>query len=517
MPTLNWIGKEAVVNHDKEVPFRLLKKVKVHSVGTNSQNLIIHGDNLEALKALMPYYMGKIKCIYIDPPYNTGNENWVYNDKVNSPKIKKWLGKVVNREDLSKHDKWLCMMYPRLKLLFDLLDNDGIMFISMDDNEIDNLSFLSKELFGETNVEIMIWHQTSTILGAGSGTLRFSPRFRNEHEYIIVCYKNKTNFQFNKISRLSKLKLEYGNSDNDPRGNWISADTCKGERRSNPNGKNYYTYITPKGAKYTRQWHYTFEEMKQFEYENRLYFGVNGTALPRLKKFVNEKRPVTQISIINDVGSNTDGKEDLKTIFTNLVFDYPKPKELIKRLIYLSTTSGNNDLILDSFAGSGTTGHAVLDLNKEDNGNRKFILVEMEDKVVKEVTAERIKRAIQKYDYKAGFEYCELDKPLFNEYGQIDEECSFEQLATYIYFIESNTNLDKKLINKNYVGNYNDTEYYLLFKDKGKNVLTKDFLRNINLNKNKKIIYADKCLIDEKILIKNNIKFKQIPYEIKVY
>jgi adenine specific DNA methylase Mod len=154
MPVLNWIGKEAVANHDKDVPFKLLRKVKGASVGT-SQNLIIHGDNLEALKALMPYYIGQIKCIYIDPPYNTGNENWVYNDKVNSPKIKKWLGKVVGREseDLSRHDKWLCMMYPRLKLLKDLLREDGVIAVSIGDDEVHDLKYLLDEIFGRNNFE----------------------------------------------------------------------------------------------------------------------------------------------------------------------------------------------------------------------------------------------------------------------------------------------------------------------------------------------------------------------------
>jgi adenine specific DNA methylase Mod len=153
MPLLNWIGKEAVVNHDKEVPFRLLKKVKGVSVGEDSQNLIVHGDNLEGLKALMPYYYGKIKCIYIDPPYNTGNESWVYNDKVNSPKIKQWLGKVVGKEaeDLTRHDKWLCMMYPRLRLLRDLLSEDGAIFVSIDDNEHCNLKQMMDEIFGDEN------------------------------------------------------------------------------------------------------------------------------------------------------------------------------------------------------------------------------------------------------------------------------------------------------------------------------------------------------------------------------
>jgi len=185
MPTLNWIGKEAVVNHDKEVPFRLLKKVKSASVGENSQNLIIHGDNLEALKALMPYYQGKIKCIYIDPPYNTGKDEWVYNDRVNSPKIKKWLGKVVGGEsdDLCRHDKWLCMMMPRLKLLKELLNDRGVIFISIDENEEHHLRNLCDEIFGADNfIEKIIWNKRIPKNDKGIG---------NIHEYILVYVKDK--------------------------------------------------------------------------------------------------------------------------------------------------------------------------------------------------------------------------------------------------------------------------------------------------------------------------------------
>src|SRR3989339_1574271 len=165
MPVLNWIGKEAVVNHDKEVPFRLLKKIKAHSIGETSQNLIIHGDNLEALKALMPYYQGKIKCIYIDPPYNTGNEGWVYNDKVNSPKIKKWLGKGVGGggEELCWKEKMFFMLYTGVKLLRDLLSEDGVIFVSIDDNENYNLRQLMNDIFGEDNyIQELIWHSKYT-------------------------------------------------------------------------------------------------------------------------------------------------------------------------------------------------------------------------------------------------------------------------------------------------------------------------------------------------------------------
>ena len=202
MPTLNWIGKEAVVNHDKEVPFRLLKKVKTHSVGDNSQNLIVKGDNLEALKALMPYYAGKVKMICIDPPYNTGFEGWKYSDNVNSPKIKKWLGKVVGSEgqDLCRHDKWLCMMYPRLKLLKELLSDDGVIFINIDDNEQANLKLIMDEIFGEENYKHFVWKKKG---GAGNtekiiGTLT---------EHIICYFKQKSQKPFN--YRVMDRKYKY--------------------------------------------------------------------------------------------------------------------------------------------------------------------------------------------------------------------------------------------------------------------------------------------------------------------
>ena len=223
-----------------------------------------------------------------------------------------------------------------------------------------------------------------------------------------------------------------------------------------------------------------------------------------------------QPNLLDNSGTTDNAARFLADIFGEQeIFSNPKPVELIKHLINISTDK--DDLILDSFAGSGTTGHAVLDLNKEDGGNRKFILVEMEDKIAKDITAERVRRAIKKYDYKDGFEYCELDKPLFDEKGQIEETCDFNQFATYIYFTETQTNIDKKKINGNFIGDYNAIEYYLVFKEKYQNVLDKSILKKIKKDKLKKIIYADQCdLLDEE-LEKNNIQFKQIPYEVKEY
>ncbi len=513
MPTLNWIGKEAVANHDKEVSFRLLKKVKSASVGDRSKNLIIHGDNLEALKALMPYYAGKVKCIYIDPPYNTGNEGWVYNDKVNSPKIKKWLGKVVGgeSEDLNRHDKWLCMMLPRLKLLKDLLANDGAIFISIDDNEQHHLRNILEEVFGEENfITNIIWQKKYT----QSNDAKY---FSDTHDFILAFAKNLDSFSVRPLKRTEEQNARYLNPDNDPRGVWMTQPL---HAKSGTDKTYSYTFKNgvvwnPPAGTFPR---YSKETLQKSEEENRIWFGKKGDAVPRLKKYLAEMKdgviPKT-IWLYDEVGSNDDAKRSIKNLFDNNPFESPKPVNLLKRIIQLSC--GENSIILDSYAGSGTTGHAVLDLNKEDGGNRKFIMIEMEDNVAKDITAERVKRAIKKYDYNDGFEYCELSQPLFNEEGQIEEECEFNQLATYIYFTETQTNIDPKDISNNFIGTFGDTEFYLLFREKGNNILDKSFLKKLKKDGSKKVIYADKCLLDNADLEKYNLIFKQIPYEVRVY
>ncbi len=523
MPTLNWIGKEQVVNHDKEVPFRLLKKVKSVSVGENSQNLIIHGDNVEALKSLMPYYYGKIKCIYIDPPYNTGNENWVYNDKVNSPKIKKWLGKVVGgeAEDLCRHDKWLCMMYPRLKLLRDLLADDGVIFVSIDDWEFDHLKLILDEIFGRGNhINTIIWRKNA----GASNDVKY---FGIEHEYIL-CYAK----EINKVERfftglLDRHRTEYKHKDSnfEKYGPYKRYNLYQpGIDENRPNLQ--YEIDAPDGSKIKIKphiWRYSQETFLKAKKEGKIDFVKNkktGEWQVFTKIYLHEtgeERRIKPRSIFSEQGFTLDGNRELKRIFENKVFNYPKPSSLIRYLIEIITHDYKESLILDSFAGTGTTGHAVLQLNKEDGGDRKFILIEMEDKVAKDITAERIKRVIKNEKYNDGFEYCELDKPLFNEEGQIEEECSFEQLATYIYFTETQTNIDKKQIQNNFIGSNNEINYYLIFKEKNKNVLNKSFLENIKKDQNKKIIYADKCLIDEDTLDKYRIEFKQIPYEVRIY
>ena len=513
MPVLNWIGKEKIVNHDKEVPFRLLKKNKSLSLGV-SENLIIEGDNLEALKALMPYYVGKIKCIYIDPPYNTGNEGWVYNDNVNSPKIKQWIGKVVGSEgeDLTRHDKWLCMMYPRLKLLHDLLRDDGVIFISIDDNEHCHLKMIMDELFGSENfLTNIIWQKKYT----QSNDAKY---FSATHDFIVCYAKNEKNkkFKINLLTRTEEQNARYKNPDNDPRGPWMSQPI----QVKTPSDAYIYEIITPVGKKFLppkgRSWQFGIERYKELVKENRIYFGENGQNVPRIKKFISDVQdgvvPKT-IWMYDEVGSNDDAKREIKNIFSDIPFATPKPTRLLKVIFKLG--SDRNDIILDSFAGSGTTGQAVLELNKEDKGNRKFILVELEKEIAKNITAERVRRVSKNLN--GSFEYCTLGNKLFNAGGAIDEEVTFNDLANYIYFTETQTNLEKKQIFGNFIGEHNENDFYLLFKEKGENTLQKSFLKSVIKNDHKKVIYADFCTIPEDILQTHSIIFKQIPYEVKVY
>jgi len=538
MPILNWIGKEKTVNHDKEIPFRLLRKNKKYSLG-KSENLIVEGDNLEALKALMPFYYGKIKCVYIDPPYNTGNEKWAYNDRVNSPKIKEWLGKVVGPEgeDLTRHDKWLCMMYPRLKLLRELLSDDGVIFISIDDNEHCNLKMMMDEIFGPENFII------NFVRKSGVAARLDASHISKEHDYVLCYARNESSVKFNKIKR--NLDDSYNLEDEfvKRRGKYKLNKLDRGSIRYSesadfpikaPDG----SLIYPGGTKEKNGWSWRWSKdkinwgirnkfivFKRIRNNWSIYF-KQYQYVDNNDELIERELPYKSLLLehFNEIGNN-----EIKQLFGKKLFDYPKPVILIKELI--SSISDKKSIILDSFAGSGTTAHAVLSLNKEDGGNRKFILVEMEKNIAKNITAERIKKVARGYSYKTsngkavkvaglggGFEYVELGEPLFDKDGMIDEKISFNDLASYIYFTETHTNLEKSKIRKNYLGEYNDVHYFLLFDGvPKKNILNRKFLKEIKGKDGKKIIYADKCLIDEDVLEKHQIIFKQIPYQVRVY
>jgi site-specific DNA-methyltransferase (adenine-specific)/adenine-specific DNA-methyltransferase len=449
LPTLNWIGKQAVETHHKDVTFRLLQAVPALSAGdADSGNVIVQGDNLLALKALLPRYAGQVKCIYIDPPYNTGNEGWVYNDNVNSPEIQRWLGEVVGKEGetLDRHDRWLCMMYPRLMLLKQFLRDDGVIFVSIDDNEVAHLRLLMDEIFGANNfVANILWQKRTS----PDSRLKLS----DAHEYIISYAKNITRLSLNKIPQSDKQLSNYKNLDNDLRGAWASTDFSAQGFRPNQ----MYKIVTPSGRVVNPPtgncWKNTEDVFLKLVADNRIWFGKNGDGVPRRKTFLSESEGVVAWTwwTNSEVGHNQEAKQEIKDIWgdSKNLFDTPKPTRLIQRILQIATNK--DDLILDSFAGSGTTAHAVLKQNAEDGGNRRFILVEMEATIAQNVTAERVKRVSQGYTNAkgnsveglgSGFQFYQLsDEPLFTAEGIIRADVSFTQLAEFVWFIETGTGL----------------------------------------------------------------------------
>ena len=383
----------------------------------NTENLYIEGDNLDVLKLLQETYLGKIKMIYIDPPYNTGND-FVYNDDF-AESADEYLANsgqfdddgnrlVTNTESNGRfHTDWLNMIYPRLKVAKDLLSEDGVIFISIDDNEVDNLIKCCLEVFGINNVEKMVWKKNDFT----DGVMKLTYRFRTEHEYIVTCYKDVSKVFFNKVMQLSEVKHEYPNVDNDPRGNWISAEICRSEAKSRTDSPKYYGLKTPSGKVWYRQWLFTEKEMAELIADNRVYFGKDGDSLPRWKKFVNEERPKAATSILTEYGTARSAMAEMATLFNEKTFDYPKPTKLICYLAKLLTTT--DGIVLDFFSGSATTAHSIMQLNAEDGGKRRFIMVQLPEETDEKSEA-----------YKAGYKnICEIGKERIRRAGtKIKEE-----------------------------------------------------------------------------------------------
>ena len=413
---LNWAGKQNAKKMVQQgIGNKTLKFVEKDSKNADTtENIYIEGDNLEVLKLLRQNYYNSIKMIYIDPPYNTGND-FVYNDtfKMNKEESDKAEGIVSeNNEKLQKNQKstnryhanWLNMMYPRLKLARDLLTDDGVIFISIDDNEQANLKRLCDEIFGEENfVDTLIWKK----LYGGKNDVQW---FAHHHDYILTYSKNKNLWQPNLLPRNEKQNERYKNPDNDPRGAWTSSDFTQ----FGPTPNCIYEIETPSGIKYLPQegkrWITTYDSYLKLREENRLWFGENGENMPRLKRYLSEvKQGVSQTTFLeySDVGHSDEANKELKKLFKNKIFDYPKPIRLLKRLCFLALSS--KDTILDFFSGSATTAHAVMQLNSEDNGNRKYIMVQLPEttdekseafkvgyKNIAEIGKERIRRAGEK-------------------------------------------------------------------------------------------------------------------------
>lgn len=527
MPTLDWIGKKAVLNHHREVPFHLLKCDPKLSVGDpGSGNLLVQGDNLLALKALLPYYAGQVKCIYIDPPYNTGNEGWVYNDAVNSPEVRDWLGKVVGKEaeDLCRKDKWLCMMYPRLVLLRDFLHTDGAIFISIDDNSVGLLRLLMDEVFGANNfIATCTWQK------------RYSRENRaaigDVHEYIMIYARDPERFKKarNRVSLDAKSRAVYKNPNKDPKGDWRAIPmTAQGYR---PN--QMYEIKTPSGKVVTppkgRCWSTIESEFKKHIDAGRIWFGKKGDSSPGIIRYISEVEGLVPWTWWphEEVGHTDEAKKEMLAIAgSKEAFDTPKPERLLQRIVEISSNEG--DLVLDAFAGSGTTG-AVAHKMK-----RRWIMVESED-YCKTLVASRLDRIIEGKDEigitevvdwreGGGFRYCTLGDPLFDANGQVHSSVKFPDLARHVYFTETGEPLPKGKNGRTpLLGVHNGVAIYLLFNgilgDKsvnGGNVLTGPILADLPEHDGPKVIYGEGCRLGAARLRRENIVFKQVPYEIKV-
>ena len=581
MPTLEWIGKAKVVNHHLEVPYRVLERQYSydengrHDDDNGSENMIIHGDNLEALKSLLPKYEGRVKCIYIDPPYNTGNEGWVYNDNVNDPRIKKWLGTVVGKEgeDLSRHDKWLCMMYPRLKLLQKLLVDDGVIFISIDTNELYNLKSICDEIFGSNCfVSDISWQRTYSMRNDVKGIAA-------EVEHILV-YGKSPFWQPNKLKRTEQMDSKYKNPDHDPRGAWRNivasapnASTHQGMVYAIQNPTTGEYAYPPKGRCWSLGQDQMLEAMNKWcsyklidiHDENKraemcgvspdkirqgvqaivlaesldvakakattifesgvlpeFYFSRNGKGALSRKAYINEVsgRPVTNFWPFEETGHTDEASRLLKIIFDGaVVFDTPKPPRLIERVLQI--VGDNNTLILDSFAGSGTTAHAVLNMNKADGGDRRFILIEMGD-YADSITAERVKRVIDGYgegrQAVAGtggsFSYYELGEPLMHG-DVLNENVGVEKIREYVYFTDTKSQLEKPHPDEPFfMGVHVNSAYYFYYEKKKATTLNREFLHTVKTKADAYVIYADLCTLSDAELEKYHITFKKIPRDI---
>lgn len=513
MATLSRIGKEKVLNHHHEVPYKVLEKQYTFGDEKN-ENKIIHWDNLEALKSLLPEYEGKIKCIYIDPPYNTGNEGRVYNDNVSHPKIKKWLHQVVGKEweDLSRHDKWLCMMYPRLKLLHKLLKEDGVIFISIDDNEQANLKLMMDEIFGSGN---FIW---DFIWKARSWKWWTTWFIAEIHEHVLFFSKDIKKVQIKWDIRIWKERKEQLRQ----RWQWD-------KREDRPSM--FFPIYTPEWIEVLpikddwTEWRWRVWRVKMDELRNQwlIEFKQNNWRWQAYRIYEEWNITETAVdSIISWVWTASNWTILLKEIFWDKVFDTAKPVDLLEYLIWL-VSNNKTDIILDSFSWSWTTAHAVLNLNKQDGWNRKFILIEMED-YAETITAERVKRVINGYgeDTKRtewtgwGFEYYELGQPLFLDEENLNEAVGEDKLREYIWYTETKTPFtEPKKKNKYFLGTNHDADFYFFYEKNKATTLNYEFLSSLETKKNKQfVIYADLCLLSEEFMRKHNIIFKKIPRDI---
>jgi len=507
MPTLNWHKREEAVRAATRAPYRLLEPVAELSYGdAASENLLIQGDNLDALKALLPYYAGRVKCAAVDPPYNTQSAFAHYDDNL-------------------EHSTWLSLMYPRLELLRDLLADDGSIWVNIDDFELHYLKVVMDEVFGRKNfITTVVWQMR---------TSRENRRvFSNNHEYMLVYAKNPERWAElrNDLELTDEVRSRYKNPDNDPRGPWQSVSANAQAGHGTPD--QFYILTAPNGKKHElpkgRCWLYTERRMQEEIGKGNLWFGKDGNGVPRIKRFLSEVKagltPET-LWLADEVGTNDFAKKALLQMFREeQVFETPKPETLLQRVIHIATNPG--DLVLDSFLGSGTTAAVAHKMG------RRWIGIELGEHAVTHCMP-RLKKVVDgeqggiseavgwKSGGGGGFRFCRLGPPIFDENDHINQSIRFPVLAAHVWFSETHTPL-LKAGKSPLLGVHKDTAYYLLFNGilgdqskNGGNVLTGKLLAQLPKHVGPKVIYGECTSLGDERLRREGVVFKQIPYDVK--
>ena len=562
MTALQFKGKSLVENFHLAVPYHALTAVQPAGLSRKpslDDNLIVHGDNLLALKALLPAYHGRVKCVYIDPPYNIGTEGWAYNDNVNSPMMREWLGKVVDAEDLTRHDKWCCMMLPRLKLLRELLRDDGAIFVSIDDNEVHRLRLLMDEVFGEDNfVGSFVWE------GTGKNDARF---ISVGHDYVLCYARRMESLRTNsnrwrvfkegadQVQRQAAkfaaerdgdfdaasddLKAWFGSLDKKHKAwahrhyNWIDARGVyfAGDVSWPGGGGPDYEVLHPETGKAVKVplggWRFSKQEsMHEAVSAGRIHFGEDETRVPNLKRYLHETDHQVLTSVFYQ--DRRAAHQALVRILPNESFEYPKDERVLRRLIEAVTS--DDDIILDSFAGSGATAHAVLALNKQDGGNRRFLLIECED-YAENVTAQRVRRVVKgvasakdeqlKEGLGGTFSYFTLGKAMQRKSLLAGKKLpSWQKLANYVFFTATGEPFDAGKANEDrwLAGKASSLDVYLLYSadvDELKSMaFTKSMAKQLARGKRRKAVFAPTKYVDADFLRHNGIAFQQLPFEI---
>jgi adenine-specific DNA-methyltransferase len=505
MPFLDWINKNEAKQAAAEVPFHLLRHESSHGdvSGAYADNLLIQGDNLLALKALIPFYAGRVKCIFIDPPYNTQSAFEHYDDRL-------------------EHSQWLSLMYPRLVLLRELLANDGSIWVSLDDNEAHYLKVLMDEVFGRSCfVANLVWEKADSPRNSAR-------QFSADHDHVLV-YSRLPDWQPQRLPRTDESNAIYSNPDEDPRGDWIPGDPYANK----PYSKGLFTISGPTGRSFSpppgRFWRVSEEKLRALNAEGRIWWGPTGDARPSIKRYLTEVADLVPRTLWRKehVGSNRTSKNEMRALFPDQPsFGTPKPEALIQRVLQVATAEG--DIVLDSFLGSATTSAVAHKMRRRHIGvevgehARTHCIPRLEQVVNGEQGG--VSKVVG-WERGGGFRFCTVGEPIFDAAGRITEGVRFATLAAYLWHLETGVSATQGF-DSPCLGAQGGTAYYLLFngilgdrRPASGNVLTHDVLRAIKEvfpHKGPRVIYGELSRLGPARLAEEQITFKQIPYEVQV-